>query len=98
MVAFTYSKYFTKTTLLSPVSNLLILHRIFMRWLKMKCNVGKSEQIIRIIFGIGIILLGLYFRNWWGLIGLLPIITGTIRYCPISTVLGVSTCKDEDKQ
>ena len=58
----------------------------------MKCNVGKTEQIVRISIGIGIILVGLYFRSWWGLIGVIPIITGSIRYCPLSDVLGISTC------
>ncbi len=59
----------------------------------MKCNVGKTEQTIRITLGVVIILLGLYFKSWWGLIGLLPISTGIIRYCPLSAMLGVSTCK-----
>ncbi len=59
----------------------------------MKCNVGKTEQTIRIAMGIVIILIGLYFRSWWGIIGIAPIITGAIRYCPLSDILGVSTCK-----
>lgn len=63
----------------------------------MKCNVGKTEQIIRITGGIVIIGLGIYFRSWWGVIGILPIITGSIRYCPVSDILGVSTCKVEDR-
>jgi hypothetical protein len=63
----------------------------------MKCNVGKTEQMIRIGAGVVIIGLGIYFRSWWGLIGILPIITGAIRYCPVSTLLGVSTCKVEDR-
>lgn len=62
----------------------------------MKCNVGRTEQTIRIIIGTAAIILGLYFRNWWGLIGFLPIITGLIRYCPISDILGISTCEDTD--
>ncbi|WP_027398487.1 YgaP family membrane protein [Anaerovorax odorimutans] len=58
----------------------------------MKCNVGKTEQIIRIIVGIVIIFIGIYYKSWWGLIGIIPIITGLIRYCPISDILGISTC------
>jgi len=58
----------------------------------MKCNVGRTEQIIRIVLGIAIILLGVYFKSWWGLIGLVPLITGSIRYCPVSYFLGISTC------
>ncbi|HBZ6636109.1 DUF2892 domain-containing protein [Clostridium botulinum] len=64
----------------------------------MKCNVGRTEQIIRIVIGISIILIGLYFRNWWGIIGLVPIITGLIRYCPINDILGISTCDVKKKQ
>ena len=66
--------------------------------IQMKCNVGKTEQIVRLVLGVVIILLGLYFRNWWGLIGLVPIITGAIRYCPGSDILGVSTCDAKSKQ
>jgi len=62
----------------------------------MKCNVGKTEQVIRIAFGVLIILAGLYYKSWWGIIGLLPITTGIIRYCPVSDVLGVSTCRIND--
>lgn len=64
----------------------------------MKCNVGKTEQTVRIVTGIVIVLLGLYFKSWWGLIGLAPIITGSIRYCPVSDALGISTCHVKKEQ
>lgn len=63
----------------------------------MKCNVGKTEQMIRISLGVIIILAGIYYKSWWGLIGLIPIITGLIRYCPLNAVLGVSTCEADNK-
>lgn len=63
----------------------------------MKCNVGKTEKTIRILGGTLIIILGLYFRSWWGIIGLAPIITGIIGWCPISWILGVSTCEEKSK-
>lgn len=62
----------------------------------MKCNVGKTEKWIRIAAGIVIIGLGIYYGSWWGIIGIVPIITGLIRYCPVSALLGVSTCAAED--
>ncbi|HEY5560138.1 MAG TPA: DUF2892 domain-containing protein [Clostridiaceae bacterium] len=49
-------------------------------------------------YSIVVVLLGLYYRNWWGLIGLVPIITGSIRYCPVSHILGISTCDTKKKQ
>jgi len=58
----------------------------------MKCNVGRTEQIVRIALGVIVIFAGFYLKSWWGLIGLVPIITGWIRYCPVSDMLGVSTC------
>jgi hypothetical protein len=64
---------------------------------EIKCNVGKTESIFRIAFGAIIILMGLYFRNWLGIIGIVPIITGAIRYCPLNDILGISTC-EENKQ
>ncbi len=63
----------------------------------MKCNVGRTERIIRISIGVIAIFLGLYYRSWWGLIGLFPIITGTILYCPLNAALGISNCKAENK-
>ncbi|MGE5391021.1 MAG: DUF2892 domain-containing protein [Deltaproteobacteria bacterium] len=59
----------------------------------MKRNVGDTEQVIRVTLGMLIILAGLYYKSWWGIIGLLPIATGMIRYCPISAILGVSTSR-----
>ncbi len=63
----------------------------------MKCNVGGTDRIIRIILGILIILAGVYFKSWWGIIGILPLITGLIRWCPAYLPFGFSTCKTETK-
>ncbi len=61
----------------------------------MKCNVGKTDKSLRIIVGIAIILAGVAFGSWLGLIGIMPIVTGFFRYCPAYTVLGVSTSTDK---
>jgi len=61
----------------------------------MKCNVGKTERTIRILLGVVIIALGIYYKNWWGVIGLVLIITGIIRYCPVNDILGISTCSKQ---
>jgi hypothetical protein len=63
----------------------------------MKCNVGKTEKTIRIAIGVIIILLGLYFKSWSGIIGIAPIVTGIMRYCPLNEVIGVSSCKADKK-
>lgn len=58
----------------------------------MKCNVGKADRALRIISGIVIILIGLAFNCWWGAIGLLPLFTGLIRWCPGYIPFGINTC------
>lgn len=59
----------------------------------MICNVGKTEQVIRISLGAVIVLTGLYYKSWWGLAGFIPIITGATRYCPANALLGIQNCK-----
>ena len=59
----------------------------------MRCNVGRTEQAIRVAVGVCILLTGLYRKKWWGLIGLAPIFTGATRYCPANALLGIDRCK-----
>jgi len=61
----------------------------------MKCNVGTTDRILRIVIGIIIIAIGVYFRSWWGAIGLIPIITGAIRWCPLYIPFKINTGKTE---
>jgi hypothetical protein len=58
----------------------------------MEANVGKTDRMIRI--AAGILLLSLVFvgpKSWWGLIGLVPLLTAVINFCPAYTLLGVNT-------
>jgi hypothetical protein len=57
----------------------------------MQSNIGTTDRVIRLIVGIVIILAGIYFNTWWGAIGLLPIVTGLIRYCPLYVPLKINT-------
>ncbi|OPY06509.1 MAG: hypothetical protein A4E68_02411 [Syntrophaceae bacterium PtaB.Bin095] len=63
----------------------------------MKCNVGGADRMIRIIAGVVIILLGFYFQSWWGAVGVIPILTGTFRWCPAYIPFGFSTCEADKK-
>ncbi|MBA2126977.1 DUF2892 domain-containing protein [Hyphomicrobium methylovorum] len=59
----------------------------------MKANVGSWDRSLRI--AIGIALLALVFvgpKSLWGLLGLVPLITGLARFCPAYGAMGVSTC------
>ncbi|MCR4301909.1 MAG: DUF2892 domain-containing protein [Sulfuricaulis sp.] len=62
----------------------------------MEKNIGNLDKALRVI--IGIALLSLLFilegdARWWGLIGIVPILTVVMGWCPAYTLLGVSTCK-----
>ncbi|MEJ2410567.1 MAG: DUF2892 domain-containing protein [Novosphingobium sp.] len=58
-----------------------------------KVNVGGIDRLLRII--LGIVLLALVFvgpKTSWGLIGIVPLVTGLFRTCPLYSMLGIRTC------
>ena len=57
----------------------------------MECNVGKTDRLLRIIAGMAIIAGGVYMQSWWGAIGIVPLFTGIIRWCPAYLPFGIST-------
>ena len=61
----------------------------------MKTNVGSIDRVVRIVAGLAILGAGCYFKNGWGLIGIVPILTGVFRFCPAYLPFGFSTCKTE---
>ncbi|MBF0096843.1 MAG: DUF2892 domain-containing protein [Magnetococcales bacterium] len=59
----------------------------------MKANVGGIDRILRIV--VGVLLLSQVFvglNTPWGWVGLVPIITGALRFCPFYPLLGICTC------
>lgn len=56
-------------------------------------NVGNSDKMVRIALGVLLIAIGFYYQSWWGLIGLIPLLTGIINFCPLYRILGINTCK-----
>ncbi|MDD5240199.1 MAG: DUF2892 domain-containing protein [Sulfuricella sp.] len=69
----------------------------------MKVNVGGIDKILRI--AVGIVLLSLTFilksesGLWlWGLIGIVPLATGLMGWCPAYTLFGINSCPMRDKK
>lgn len=62
----------------------------------MTCNVGKLDRVLRIVLGVVILALGYLYHSWWGLIGIIPLATGFIRWCPLYSLLRLSTCPAEE--
>jgi hypothetical protein len=64
----------------------------------MSCNVGGVDRGLRIVAGLVILALGVAGPlGWWGLVGLVPLATGVLRFCPAYTILGLRTCPAENK-
>jgi cadmium resistance protein CadD (predicted permease) len=56
-------------------------------------NIGAWDRTLRIALGVA--LLSLVFvgpKTLWGLVGLIPLITGLARFCPAYGIAGVNTC------
>jgi len=57
-------------------------------------NIGDVERIIRIVLGIGILALAFVGpQSPWAYLGILPVLTGLVGWCPPYALLGISTCK-----
>lgn len=59
----------------------------------MKTNIGNIDRSLRLLAGAAILGAGFYFKSWWGLVGLVPLFTALVRFCPLYPLLGISTCK-----
>ncbi|HEX4923405.1 MAG TPA: DUF2892 domain-containing protein [Bdellovibrionales bacterium] len=59
----------------------------------MKMNENKVDRTVRV--GVGLVVLSLMFwgpQTYWGLVGLVPLLTGLAGYCPLYALFGFSTC------
>lgn len=63
----------------------------------MKKNEGNLDRVIRVVLGVGIIGAGVYMQNWLGLIGIVPLATAAMGWCPLYSIIGVSSCKVAEK-
>ena len=59
----------------------------------MNVNEGSVDRIARVLVGLG--LLSLIFigpQTMWGLLGIVPLLTGLVGFCPLYKVFGFNTC------
>ncbi|HPF87509.1 MAG TPA: DUF2892 domain-containing protein [Candidatus Limiplasma sp.] len=66
----------------------------------MKKNIGRTDRWIRIVLGVALLLfawLGQGNLRWLGLIGIIPVVTALIGYCPLYALLKISTNKSDAK-
>lgn len=59
----------------------------------MQCNIGKTDKIFRLVVGLAVIGVGIVVESWWGLIGLIPIGTALVGFCPLYVPFKINTNK-----
>lgn len=59
----------------------------------MKTNIHAYERVARVVVGLGLASLAFVGpKNPWFLLGLIPVATGLLGWCPPYALLGISTC------
>jgi hypothetical protein len=59
----------------------------------MELNVGGIDRIVRIVAGLALIGLTLTGNiGVWGWLGVVPLATGAIGWCPPYAIFGINTC------
>jgi hypothetical protein len=68
-----------------------------------RCNVGRTEQKIRLGAGAALLAAAGFApvsrksRIAFAALGAAELITGAMRYCPVSQALGINTCRDDER-
>ncbi len=56
-------------------------------------NEGRLDRVIRVVLGVAVLSLTVVGpHSLFGLVGILPLVTGLVGFCPAYRLLGVSTC------
>jgi Protein of unknown function (DUF2892) len=61
----------------------------------MKANVGSADKVVRVLIGLALLSLLVLMEGpwkWLGLAGIVPLATAALGYCPLYSLLGMSTC------
>ncbi len=64
----------------------------------MKHNVGGIDRTLRLVVGLGLIVWGVATQNMWGLVGIIPLFTAAIGWCPAYLPFGLSSCKVKEQE
>jgi hypothetical protein len=66
--------------------------------MNMQSNVGKTDAVIRYIIGAILLLAAILVDSpwrWLGLIGIIPIVTAAVNFCPVWRLFGINTQEHE---
>lgn len=57
----------------------------------MRSNMGSADRVIRLLLGLMALSLGYLYESYWGLIGLVPLLTSAFSWCPLYVPFKIST-------
>ncbi|MEQ1772344.1 MAG: DUF2892 domain-containing protein [Burkholderiales bacterium] len=66
----------------------------------MKPNVGTIDRVMRALIGLGLLSMVVILEGnmrWWGLIGIVPLATAILRWCPAYVPFGINSCESDNK-
>jgi hypothetical protein len=64
----------------------------------MNLNMGHVDRAARVVIGLALIAFAIPLGfpqtgwNWLGWVGVVPVLTGLLGYCPLYAILGISSC------
>lgn len=56
-------------------------------------NMGGIDRGLRVVVGLALLGWGYATQNWWGAIGVVPLLTALVSFCPMYVPLGINTSK-----
>lgn len=65
----------------------------------MKKNIHSVERVVRVVVGLALVSLAFVGpANLWFLLGIIPLATGLMGWCPPYAMCGISTCRVKEKK
>jgi len=61
----------------------------------MECKMSDQDRLSRVVAGIILIVFAMITGNFVGWLGIIPLITGIVGWCPLYGPLGINTCASE---
>ncbi len=56
-------------------------------------NEGTVDRVVRVVVGLALLSLTIAGpKSLWGLVGLVPLATGLMGFCPLYRLVGLNTC------
>lgn len=55
-------------------------------------NLGEFDRSARAILGVALSLFGVFTQNPWGFLGIIPLLTVAMHWCPLYSIFGIRTC------